>query len=98
MLGANFAVISFFPKLGEFRIANIGMPFVLSWRAKEGFVRINGDAVRAFFRKGLIWVVRAECRIFEKGQATWFCLICSREDSNFCDENTALWIMFKVVR
>ena len=66
MFGASFAVISFFPKLKEFRIAYIGVPFALSWRAKEGFVRINGDAVRAFFRKGFIWVVRAECRILKK--------------------------------
>jgi hypothetical protein len=63
VFGASFAVISFFPKLGEFWIANIGELFALSWRAKEGFVRINGEAVRAFFKRGFIWVVRAELRI-----------------------------------
>jgi hypothetical protein len=53
VFGASFAVISIFPKLGEFRIANIGVPFALSWRDKEGFVRINDDSVRAFLRKAL---------------------------------------------
>ena len=66
MFGASFAVISFFPKLGEFRTANIGVPFALSWRANEGFVRINGEAVRAFFKRGFIWVVRAEWWILKK--------------------------------
>ena len=66
MLGASFAVISFLPKLGEFRIANIGVPFELSWRAKDGFDRIKGDAVRAFFRRGFIWVVRVEWWILKK--------------------------------
>ena len=52
--------------MGEFRIANIGVPFELSWRAKDGFDRIKGDAVRAFFRRGFIWVVRVEWRILKK--------------------------------
>ena len=59
-------VISFFPKLGEFRIANIGVPFSFSCRAKEGFASIEGDAVRAFFRIGFILVVLAEWRILKK--------------------------------
>jgi hypothetical protein len=66
VFGVSFAVISFLPKLGEFRIANIGVPFELSWRAKDGFDRIKGDAVRAFFRRGFIWVVRVEWRILKK--------------------------------
>ena len=66
MFGVSFAVISLLPKLGEFRIANICVPFELSWRAKDGFDRIKGDAVRAFFRRGFIWVVRVEWRILKK--------------------------------
>jgi hypothetical protein len=89
MSKGSFAVISFCPKLGEFRIANIGVPLLLSWRAKDGLASIDGEEVKAFFN--------TKCLILKKSQTTRFGWIGSREDLYFSNENTAFWVMLKVV-
>ena len=65
MVECNLAVIIFLPKLAEFRIAKIGVPFAFSCLANEGLASIAREAVRAFFKLDLSSLVRAECLILK---------------------------------
>lgn len=64
MVECSLAVMSFLPKLAEFRIANFGVP-LFSCLAKDGLTSMAGEAVKAFFMIGFNALVRVECRILK---------------------------------
>ena len=84
----SLAVIIFLPKLAEFRIAKVGVPFVFNCFAKERLVSIAGEAVRAFLMIGFSSLVRVECRILKN----------VREDVSICSSGRSLILAIRVLR
>ena len=62
----NLAVTIFLPKLAEFRIASIGVPFAFNCLANERLASNSGEAVTVFFKISLSSLVRAECLNLKK--------------------------------
>ena len=88
MVECSLAVINFSPKLVEFRIANIGVPFLPSCLVSDGLASMDGEAVKALFRIGFNFLVRAECRILKK----------AKEDGSVCSVGIILIFAISMLR
>ena len=87
MVECSLAVMSFLPKLAEFRIANFGVP-LFSCLAKDGLTSMAGEAVKAFFMIGFNALVRVECLILKN----------VKEDGSFCSVGIILIFAISMLR